>query len=90
LKNDDGSVVWTLDAEIRDYLDVHYDYSSLYTTKETHALDSLSRRIANFDAAKMTRSTLVGGGTISPHPGGDTGGSLRRILKVDLATPKFR
>jgi hypothetical protein len=74
VKNDDGSVTWTLDAEIRDYLDVDYDYSSLYTTKETHALDSFSRRIANFDAAKMTRSTLVGGGTISPHPGGDTGG----------------
>jgi hypothetical protein len=74
VRNDDGSVTWTLDAEIRDYLDVDYDYSNLYTTKETHALDSFSRRIANFDAAKMTRSTLVGGGTISPHPGGDTGG----------------
>ncbi|MFN9421551.1 MAG: hypothetical protein ACK578_29200, partial [Pirellula sp.] len=73
VKNDDGSVGWTLDAKIRDYSDIDYDYSSLYTTTETNTLDFFSKRIASFDAAKMTRSTLAGGGTISPQPGGDTG-----------------
>jgi hypothetical protein len=74
VKNDDGSVSWTLDAKILDYSDVDYDYFSLYTTTETNTLDSFSNRVATFDAAKATRSTVVGGGTISPQPGGDTGG----------------
>ncbi|MFN9410933.1 MAG: polymorphic toxin-type HINT domain-containing protein [Pirellula sp.] len=74
VKNDDGSVSWTLDAKILDYSDVDYDYFSLYTTTETNTLDFFSNRVATFDAAKATRSTVVGGGTISPQPGGDTGG----------------
>jgi len=31
-------------------------------------------RLADFEGSKSTISTLVGGGTISPQPGGDTGG----------------
>ena len=79
---DDGPVVWTIDALVREDSDVQYDsvhdyflqYSSTWNGPISPYWGYDYTRTAAFDAERSSGGTIVGGGSISSEAGGDTGG----------------